>query len=137
MTTATDNTAWGKVSVAREGLVVFSPAGTNYEMQLVCPRYVGLVNTPTRGIIRVKARKIYTVPSGGLFIEPVFGPPRNIQGRIIAIDQRSMVIHAGGAITVDLPDDDAVYEMVNGNLTIGKMVKVVAWPGATFEPVAK
>jgi hypothetical protein len=135
MTTATENTntSYGKVTAVREGLVTFTPAGTNYELHLVCPRYSGPVNTPVHGLIRVKARKVYTVPSGGLFVTPIFGSPRIIQGRIRALDQKSMVLHAGGNIVVDFPDDDAGFDLVNGPLTVGALANVVAFPGTTFE----
>ena len=134
-TVTTENAASGKVISVREGHVIFSPAGTNFEFQLICPRFTGPLNTPIRGIIRVNARKIYTVPSGGLFITPIFGPPKIIQGRIRALDQKSMVLHAGGNITVIFPEDDAAFEMVNGPLAVGKLSNVVAFAGATFEVV--
>jgi hypothetical protein len=133
MPTAIETTASGKVTAVREGLVTFSPAGTSYEMHLVCPGYKGPLNVPTRGVIRVRARKVYTVPSGGLFVTPIFGPPRIIQGRIVALDNKSMVLHAGGAITVEFPEDDAAFDLVNGPLTVGRLANVVAFPGATFE----
>ena len=133
-TTALDNAASGKISASRDGLVLFSPTDTNYEMHLVCPKYAGPFNTPVSGVIRVKARKIYTVPSGGLFITPIFGPPKIIQGRIRSIDEKSMVLHAGGNMVVEFPSDDAAFDLVNGGLSVGKMANVVAWPGATFEP---
>jgi hypothetical protein len=135
MTTVTEMAATGKVTEVRDGLVVFAPAGTRYVLHLVCPGYVGPVNKPTQGIISVKARKIYTVPSGGLFVTPIFGPPRIIQGRIRALDEKSMVLHAGGNITVEFPDDDAAFDLVNGPLAVGKLANVVAWPGATFKPL--
>ena len=131
--TSPDLTAHGKISVVKDGLVFFSPSGTSYEMHLICPRYSGPLNEPIRGVIRVKARKIYTVPSGGLFVTPIFGPPKIIQGRIRSVTQKSMILHAGGNITVDFPDDDAAFEMVNGPLAVGKLANVVAFPGATFE----
>ncbi|HET6251531.1 MAG TPA: hypothetical protein VFE47_27855 [Tepidisphaeraceae bacterium] len=133
MPTAVELTASGKVIAVREGLVIFSPAGTSYEMQLVCPGYAGPVNVPVQGIIRAKARKVYTVPSGGLFVTPIFGPPRIIQGRIRVLDEKSMVLHAGGSITVDFPDDDDAFDLVNGPLTMGRLANVVVFPGATFE----
>src|SRR5579884_4030303 len=118
-TTATTTTAaTGKVTQAREGLVVFSVSGANYEMHLVCPSYGGPLNTLVKGTIRVKARKVWTVPSGGLFIDPVFGRPRTIQGRIRSIDDRTMVLHAGGPIVVELPQDDTAFEMSNGPLAV-------------------
>ncbi|HZL35724.1 MAG TPA: hypothetical protein VFC78_10480 [Tepidisphaeraceae bacterium] len=134
MATLTELPATGKIISAREGLVVFCPAGTNYEMHLVCPGYGGPLNTPTQGIVRVKARKIYTVPSGGLFVTPIFGSPRIIQGRIRSIDEQSMVLHAGGPIAVEFPVDDSAFDLANGGLAVGKMANVVALPGATFEP---
>lgn len=127
--------AVGKVTAVREGLVVFSPAGTNYEMHLVCPRYAGPINVPTRGIVRVRARKVYTVPSGGLFVTPIFGTPRIIQGRIRALDERTMVVHAGASILVEFPQDDAAFDLAHGSLAVGKLANVVALPGAAFEPI--
>ena len=134
MTTAIDNTAFGKVTAIRDNLVIFSPAGGSYEMHLVCPGFSRPLDTPIQGVVRVKARKIYTVPSGGLFVTPIFGSPRIIQGRIRALDEKSMVLHAGGNIVVDFPVDDDAFDLANGPLTVGKMANVVAWPGATFEP---
>lgn len=134
MTTATEIASSGKVSEVREGLVTFRPTGTNYELHLVCPRYSGPVNTPMTGVIRAKARKIYTVLSGGLFITPIFGQPRIIQGRIRALDEKSMVLHAGGNIVVEFPQDDSAFDLVNGPLSVGTMANVVVFPGATFEP---
>jgi hypothetical protein len=134
MATATAIPTSGKVTAVREGLVIFNPAGTSYELQLVCPTYNGPINSPVKGVVRVKARKIYTVPSGGLFITPIFGSPRIIQGRIRALDTQSMVLHAGGAeVTVDFPANDDAFDLASGPLTIGRMANVVALPGATFE----
>lgn len=135
MTTAVELAASGKVIEKRDGSVVFAPTGTNYELQLVCPGYSGPIKSPVKGVIRVKARKIYTVPSGGLFVTPIFGPPKIIQGRIKSIDDKSMVLHAGGNIVVEFPANDNAFEMVNGGLAVGKLANVVAFPGGSFELV--
>jgi hypothetical protein len=134
MTIATELTARGKVTAVRDGLVIFSPSGTSYEMHLACRNFSGPIDVPVHGIVRVKARKIYTVPSGGLFVTPIFGPPKIIQGRIRSLDEKSMILHAGCSITVEFPEDDAGFDLVNGPLAVGKMANVVAWPGAAFEP---
>ena len=120
MTTAIEMTSRGKITAVRDGLVIFSPGGTNYEMHLVCPGYKGPMNTPVTGVVRVKARKLYTVPSGGLFVTPIFGSPRIIQGRIRALDEKSMVLHAGGSIVVEFPEDDAAFDLVNGPFAVVK-----------------
>ena len=136
MQTAAQILATGKVLSAKNGIAVFSPTGTSYEMHLGSPAFAGPIDTPVKGIVRVQPKKIWTVPSGGLFISPIFGSPRIIQGRIRALDESSMIIHAGTAITVALPNDDRLYDLANGPLKVGAMVNVTALPGATFELVA-
>src|SRR4051794_29313644 len=95
MATASAIPSIGKVTAVKDGIIVFSPAGTNYEMHLISRAFAGPMNSPVKGIIRVHPKKIYTVPSGGLFINPIFGPPKTIQGRIRYIDEDQMVLHAG------------------------------------------
>ena len=125
--------ALGKVKAVREGKVIFVPVNTNYELELVCPSYNGPVNKPVKGTIRVKARKLWTVPSGGNFITPLFGPPKIIQGRVRALDRTWLVVQAGTPITVELPDNDNVYDLANGAISPGVMVNVTSFAGGTFE----
>jgi hypothetical protein len=125
--------AAGKVTSAGEGKVVFAPAGTNYELHLLCPRYAGPLSKPVRGTIRVTARKLWTVPSGGNWIQPIFGPPRIIQGRVRALAATHLIVQAGAPIRVDLPDDDIVFDLANGPISVGVIVNVTALPGASFE----
>ena len=127
-------TARGKVTGTRDGMVLFAPTGTNYELHLIAPGYSGPVGGLTEGIIRVTARKVWTVPSGGNFISPIFGPPRIIQGRVRSLGERSLVVHAAAPIVVDLPDDPNVIDLPNGPIRVGAMVNVTAMPGARFDP---
>jgi len=128
--------ALGKVIAAADGVVIFAPAGTNYQLQLAGPNYAGPVGPAVQGVVRVTARKVWTVPSGGNFIAPIFGTPKTIQGRVRAVEAKSMVVHSGCPIWVNLPDDDIVYDLANGPIRVGAIVNVTALPGATFE-VAK
>ena len=131
----TVHAARGKVTASRDGMVVFAPSGTNYELHLAAPSYAGAVGVVTQGAIRVTARKVWTVPSGGNFISPLFGPPRIIQGRVRALDQRTLVVQAGTPVVVDLPDEPSLLDLANGSITVGSLVNVTALPGARFEPV--
>lgn len=133
MATATAYQATGKVTAVKDGKIVFAPTGTNYELELVCPKYSGPINKPVKGTVRVRARKVWTVPSGGNFITPIFGPPKIIQGRVRSLDARTLVVQAGTAITVELPDDDIVFDLANGAITEGVMVNVTAFAGGTFD----
>ena len=142
--TTTATTTWtaaalakGKVTAVKDEIIHFAPTGTNYELHLVAPNYPGNVGGQTQGAIRVRARKVWTVPSGGNFISPIFGPPRTIQGRVRALSDREMVVHAGTDIVVELPASEEGYDLASGSLAAGVMVNVVAMPGARFEPMAK
>ena len=129
--------ARGRVVEAKDGTVVFAPANTNYEMRLACPNYAGPVGSYIEGLVRVKGRKVLTVPSGGNFISPIFGTPRIIQGRVRALDPQSVVVQAGAPVLVDLPGDDSAFDLTNGPISVGSLVNVTALPGAAFEWAGK
>lgn len=133
----TTGAARGVVTATKDTLVVFAPHGTNYELHLVAPNYAGPIGIQTQGIIRIAARKVWTVPSGGNFISPLFGPPRIVQGRVRALDERTLIVQAGTPVVVDLPNDPAALDLANGPVALGSLVNVTAFPGARFEPVTR
>jgi hypothetical protein len=126
--------ARGKVAEIKPGGVVFKPAGTTYELHLGLSNgvpYAGPLESVVSCTIGVRARKVYTVPSGGNFIQPIYGPPRVIQGRVRAIDGNRIVVHAGTPIVVTLPEDEHAIDLNNGGIAEGALVNVIAFPGAT------
>jgi len=133
MTTALDLPAKGKVIENRGETIVFQPAGTNYQLQLIVEgeAYDVPVDQPVECTIRVQARKVYSVPSGGNFIQPIFGPPRIIQGRVRWLDERHIVVQAGAPIVVQLPVEQDAMDLNRGPIAQGSLVNVVALPGAT------
>ena len=138
MPAPTDYPASGKILSIEDDAILFNPANTTYELRLLTAgRFDGPVNERITGLIRVTARKLYTVPSGGNFISPIFGPPRTIQGRIRYLDEKQMVVQAGVPVIVELPTADSASDMANGQLAIGTMVNVVALPGALFDLAAQ
>ena len=131
---ATDFSARGKVTSVETGKVVFNPINTKYEMHLETTQtYTGPLNELISATIRAKARKIYTVPSGGGFISPIFGPPRTIQGRALHVQDGMVVIKAGAPIVVEMPKEDSGIDLSEGPISVGSMVNAVAMPGAKFE----
>lgn len=130
---ATDFATPGKVLSASGGVVTFVPRGTTYELHLRAPGAAPALNVPVDAIIRVQARKVWTVPSGGLFVSPIFGPPKIIQGRVRHVDEKQLVVQAGATFVVDLPADDTAVDLPNGAIAVGAMVNVTAMPGATVE----
>src|SRR4051812_40155440 len=104
MPTPTDFPARGKIIEVRNQIAVFQPANTNYQIHL---EFTGdgkpeVSTRPIDCLIRVDARKVYTVPSGGNFISPIFGPPRTIQGRVKFADNTTIVVQAGVPIICTL-----------------------------------
>jgi hypothetical protein len=138
MATASDFPARGKVVSVQDNAVVFAPSNTNYQLRL--ERQGGGPDAPSiptgvvlDAILRVTARKVWTVPSGGNFIDPIYGPPRKIQGRIRYLDEEQMVVQAGTPVLVKLPQDPEAFDLVRGPLTVGGLVNVSALPNATIE----
>lgn len=135
MPSSTDFPARGKIIEVRDAIVVFQPSNTNYQLHL---EFTGdakpqVSPQPIECFIRVDARKVYTVPSGGNFIQPIFGPPRIIQGRVKYADQQTIVVHAGTPIICALPAADSAIDLAEGKIRVGHMANVVGLPGARIE----
>ena len=136
MPKATDFPAIGRVLSKDDTSVVFNPLNTNYELKLLIANYDGPIGQRIEAFITVAARKVYTVPSGGNFIAPIFGPPRIIQGRVKFLDEREMVVHGGAPVIVQLPAGEDAFDLANGDLTFASLANVVALPGAKFQLAA-
>jgi len=138
MARTTDFPTRGRVVAKRDdGTIVFKPNGTNYELFLkpIAP-FDGPLDEPIDTLLRVSARKVYTVPSGGNFISPIFGPPKILQGRVQLIDGAYVVVHAGANFIVELPAGDSAIDLNSGAIVMGSMMNVVVLPGATLELVS-
>jgi hypothetical protein len=143
MPSLADFPAKGKLLDVRDAdhgrLVTFQPQGTNYEWHLRAEDGFEAppLNKPTELLIRVQARKVYTVPSGGNFVQPIFGPPRIIQGRVKWVDEsgQRIVVHATVPFIIELPAADTAIDQSEGPITQGRMVNVVALPGVTAAAV--
>lgn len=138
MPSVSDFPAVGKVIAFDHNTVTFVPANMNYEWKLAtATRYDGPLNTRIECVIRARARKVYSVSSGGNFVQPIFGPPRIVQGRIKHLEERLMVVQAGAPIVVELPEDEHAFDMENGFLAVGALVNAVCLPEASFVLLAR
>jgi hypothetical protein len=126
-------TAHGTLIEQRDGLVILALPGSDYRLHLTCehPLTPG-VGGRVHGVIFAQARRVDVVRSGGAFIEPVYGRPRRIQGRVIAHDRdaNTITVNCGPCpITATLlPPQKA------GDFADGAFVGFDIEPGATFEP---
>jgi hypothetical protein len=134
-----DFPAKGKVTRVDGKSVTFVPAGTNYELHLEAEGsgYSGAVNVPVEAVVRLRARKVMTVPSGGNFISPIFGPPRIVQGRVRCLSANVLVIHAGTNLMVELPASDSAFDLATGAIGMGSMVNATILPGGTLAMASK
>lgn len=136
MAQISDFPARGRVLSIESGKVSFQPTGTNYELQMQVPADFAIAaGALVDGLIRVNARKVYSVPSGGNFVTPIFGPPKIIQGRVKFASDRQLVVQAGVPIVVELPGDENAVDLHSGGIAVGTLVNIVALPGAKFELV--
>ncbi len=121
----------GKLVEQRDGLIVFALPGTDYRLHL-------LVDEPIkaepgdliRGRIEAQAMRVDQAHSGGRFIEPVFGRPRRVQGRILAVDTDNNTVTVRAACPVVLQLTHARQSAANFN--IGVIGTCDVKPGARF-----
>ncbi|MEM8873460.1 MAG: hypothetical protein AAGD32_04295 [Planctomycetota bacterium] len=129
---ARDHGTKGKVLSVDGDTLVFAPSGTTYKFHLDAAGFDGATAKLLKGAVQVKARKMYSVPSGGNFIAPIVGEPRTVQGRVIAGDDRTLVLHAGCTVIVELPRTADAIDLNSGQIETGMIVNVVCVPGAKF-----
>lgn len=118
-------------TATRPGHIVISFPNTSYQMHLVP---VGAISTPVGkriiGTIRAVARRVDVVETGGKYVEPVYGRPRRVQGRVIGGDDhsRTLIVDAGMPIHCTMTDTRQIPSMIPK----GAMVSFDVLDGATF-----
>ena len=111
---------------------VFQPLDTNYAHQLDFVGDAGVAGRRVSGAIGVNARKVYSVSSGGNFVQPILGTPRIIQGRVLGLEGNTLYVKAGAVFAVELPSGKDTIDLDAGAIATGSMVNVVALPGAKW-----
>ena len=125
--------AKGKVTAVEAETIIFRPHGTTYALELVgSAGYTGQVDVPVELLITATARKAYTVPSGGLFVTPIVGTPRILQGRVKEMSDGQMTLNCGVLVSVTLPTEAGTIELARGDIAVGSLVNVVLQPGAGY-----
>lgn len=122
----------GKLVDANDEQIVLGIPGTDYKLHLVP---VGAVvpdaQGNVRGIVRAEALRVDIVGTGGRFVEPVFGRPRRVQGRVLSgdVDANTITVHAGaGPITVTFTDN----RQTTADFAKGQLVSFDVKRGASF-----
>jgi hypothetical protein len=120
-------------TATKEAYIKFLVPNTSYELHLCPTTEIATANGKRLvGVIRVQARRIDVVGTGGQYVEPVFGRPRRVQGTVVRSEAGAVVVDAG--VTIHLTPTDA--RQSPENFQPGQLVSCDVLDGATFTPAA-
>ncbi len=126
-------TVSGKLLEHTEGQIVLGLPETDYRMKLVLEIALPVgVGHKITGTIHATARRVDVIPAGGRYVEPVFGRPRRVQGRIVGGHgpSRTIYVKAGPTLICTLSDERQSPEQ----FSIGQLVSFDVEAGAVFKP---
>ena len=86
-------TTRGKLAETGNEQIIVTIPNSDYRLHLVPNGEI--TPSPTGhvvGVIEAKARRIDIVETGGRFVDPTYGRPRNLQGRVASVNTESNVI---------------------------------------------
>lgn len=117
-----------------DGEVVLTIHHTDYQLHLVAENAAVAalpLHKPVTGRITAKARRVDVTTTGGRFIEPVYGRPRRVQGRISGLDPaaNTITVQTCCPITVTLMPNQKAEQF-----EVGQLVGFDVEKGAAFEP---
>ncbi len=107
--------------------------GTEYRLHLQPARPLAAeIGRRVTGVIRARAKRVDPVGAGGRFVEPVFGRPRRVQGRVVGRDEQARLIFiaCGPVVVCELTD----ARQSATDFADGEIVACDLEPGASFEP---
>lgn len=123
----------GELLESSEGFIVLGLPGTDYRLHLVVDQPIA--TEPGKridGRIRARARRVDVATSGGRYVEPVFGRPRRVQGRIAAVDPQanSITVHCGCPFICELTANQRASDFPLGAIATFDVER-----GASFQPI--
>jgi len=111
--------------------LVLAVLGTDYRIQLVPEGAIDAqLNDRISGTIHAKAQRVDVHQAGGRYIEPVFGRPRRVQGRIIGGDLKANTITVLACVPVTVT---LMPQQKTAQFSLGQTVSFDVEPGASFE----
>lgn len=90
------------VLVAKGGeWIIVGVPGTGYEIRLGVLRQPDVeVGKKIAGTIRLDARRVDVVKTGGRYIEPLVGRPRRVQGDVVAVDSTNRTVTVNATVPI-------------------------------------
>jgi hypothetical protein len=112
--------------------IVLAIHHTEYRLHLSPAQEINAsVGSRIKGTIHARAQRMHAARGGGRFIEPVWGAPRIVAGRVRTVDatQRRLLVDTGVPMWVEAPKDQDL-----GVIREGELVNFYVESGARFEP---
>lgn len=120
-------------TAARPGYIVLAIPNTSYQLHLRPTADVSArLGKRLIGTIRVQARRIDVVGTGGEYMEPVMGRPRRVQGTVVGLTASHLIVDAGTKIHLQPLDP----RQSPSSFQVGQLVSCDVLDGATFTPQA-
>jgi hypothetical protein len=111
------------------GVVKLGFSNTSYQVHLKADAPADVpVGKRVIGVISARAKRIDRVQTGGKFVEPVYGRPRRVQGRVLAVADGRVVVDAG--MPIHCAPTDA--RQAASDFAPGDFVSFDVLDGATF-----
>ncbi len=121
-----------KQSEGSDAKLVLAIPGTNYQIHLKVDQPVQPdVFNQVAGRITAQARRMDKVETGGRYVEPCYGRPRRVQGRVTASDEQAntVTVFAGLPLIVTPLAPQTASDFAEGDF-----VSFDVESGATFHP---
>ena len=114
--------------------IILAIPSTDYKIHLMCSGNTATqVGKRIQGVINIKALRMHKASAGGSFIEPIYGHPRVVQGRVLAIDLAKNRLLCQVVVPMWIEPFDGQSA---ADFNAGDMVNFYAQSGATFTPIA-
>jgi hypothetical protein len=116
-------------AATKPGYIKFGVPNTSYELHLIPACTISApVGKRLLGIIKVQARRIDVVQTGGRYVEPVMGRPRRVQGTVVKVVGDAVVVDAGVPIHITPTDS----RQSAAQFSPGQLVSCDVLDGATM-----
>lgn len=114
----------------RDGRAVIAIPGSDYQLHVTISEPLECnPHGEVRGVVRGKAEKLERVGTGGIFIEPVYGRPRRVQGRVVRKDSAANTLTVQGPCVV-VAELEATQRATD--IPIGELVAFNLQPGSRW-----
>lgn len=125
-------TVTGTLTEVRDDMIVVSLPGSDYRLHLLAAEPPVAVGRRITGRIFARAKRVDVIRSGGRYLEPLYGRPRRVQGRIIETDAaaNTITVQAACALICELTMNQKASDFKPG-----QMVSFDIERGARFEPM--